>query len=63
MDIRLIIVRGDKGNEDFEQVVFTEEFETKAQDFCPPNTSVAFDKVIDADLPTEFPTEFELRRV
>lgn len=40
-----------------EEVCFTEEINTPAEDFCSSELKVVFDKVIEADLPIEFPME------
>ena len=40
---RLFCFRGNKGNEHFEQVIFTEDFEIAAERHCPLNCHVAFD--------------------
>jgi hypothetical protein len=55
---RLIIMRNTCGQE---EVIFTEDYDICAEDFCNPNFRVVFDNTINMDMPTEFPTERNLR--
>ena len=60
MRIRLIIQSNDNGNREF--VTFTEEFDTPVDDFKFPDCSIDFDKVIEAEIPSVFPTGYNLQR-
>ena len=57
---RLIIVSDESGRR--EEVVFTTDDETPAEDWCAVGQTVSFDEVIDADLPGIFPEDVSLRR-
>ena len=56
MKIRLIIA-SDYGNGENETILFTEDFEEEVASFLLPGQSVDYDVVIEADLPSGFPTE------
>lgn len=58
--IRLIIVSNNSGSK--EDVIFTEDYDTPATDYCTVDQEVTFDDKIEADLPTTFPLEYTLHR-
>lgn len=58
--IRLIIQS--TGNGEHETVQFTEDFETPVKDFIIRGCTIDYDKIIDADLPSEFPLNYLLKR-
>jgi len=58
MEIRLITMYNADTNA--EEVIFTEDLDTPASDYCKTDFTVTFDQVISADLPTEFPLEYTL---
>ena len=55
--IRLIIMSNESGSE---TVLFTEQFETPAEDHCSQDQTVDFDQKIEVELPSNFPMGFEL---
>ena len=57
--IRLIIASSENGEQ--ECVIFTEDFETPAEDFFL-NLAVSFDETMEILLPDIFPTEYILTR-
>lgn len=45
-----------------EEVIFTEDFDVDAKDFCNPGFQVDYDEVIQNTLPGIFPINYNLRR-
>lgn len=60
MYVRLIHAVDDNGNE---YVYFTEDFDSKPEDFLRPGYKAYFDKKIHADLPDCFPLDCELQKI
>ena len=58
--IRLIISSNENGNE--EEVYFTSDFDSPADDFCRPGLQVTCDEEIEDNLPAIFPREYTLVR-
>ena len=58
--MRLIIVSTENGER--EDVIFTEDNETPAADYCDPGQTVSYDEEINCELPSIFPLEYTLRR-
>lgn len=56
--IRVIVVSDEKGIR--EDIVFTDDFDVSAEDYCCYDQTVQIDKLIDDNLPMGFPTEFTL---
>lgn len=56
--IRVVVVSNENGTN--EDVIFTEEFDVPATDFCARDQTVDIDKLIDNNLPSGFPTDFTL---
>jgi len=62
-EYRLIIISNEDGSD--ERVIFTDDddYDTPADDFCVAGVhTVDFDKIIEAELPSMFPINSELRR-
>lgn len=55
--VRLILASPHDGSLNEEEMIWTADFETIAGDFVKPSLKVYFDKVIEADLPHNFPFE------
>ena len=55
--IRLILASPHDGSLNEEEMIWTADFETPAADFVNSSMKVYFDKVIEADLPHNFPFE------
>lgn len=60
MEIRLIIMSDDRL--DNESVIFTDDLSAKAEEWCVPGQIVRYDRIIESDLPGEFPINSLLRR-
>lgn len=60
MRIRLIIVSTENGER--EHVIFTDDRDAPATDWCESGQSVDFDSVIEAELPDAFPLDSALLR-
>ena len=56
--IRLIIMSNESGSN--ETVLFTEDFETPAANYCSQDQIVNFDQGVEVELPSNFPMGFEL---
>ena len=61
-EYRLIHLVSKSKQEDKEQVLFTDDFDSPATDWCTFDIKVVEDTIIDADLPTGFPINWILSR-
>jgi len=59
MKVRIIIASNENGSH--EEVHFTEDFETPAEDFFF-NLEVSQDKICECELPSTFPLGYNLKR-
>ena len=62
MKVRLIIQRSIEDGLS-EYVHFTEDFDTDVKEFLYPDHVADFDQIINADLPADFPLNFDLKRM
>ena len=58
--IRLIIMSTANGEE--ESVIFTEDFDTEADDYCARGQTVDLDEQVLVELPDGFPLDYTLDR-
>jgi hypothetical protein len=58
MKVRVIGTINDDVN--YEDVIFTQEFDTPVSDFQLKNTTVLYDEIVDINLPDMFPMESTL---
>jgi hypothetical protein len=57
------VIQMDNESGSYETVVFTEDIEKDASDFCSPGQTVISDSKIDEEMPSGFPMDYVLRRV
>ena len=63
MGERVRVIVTSNGSGEREEVVFTQDFEAKAEDWCGFEMSVDIDQVFETDnWPTAFPMEHTLRK-
>lgn len=60
MKYRIITQTSEK--EDFEAVIFTEDFDTPLEDFKFLQSDEIKETIVECDLPSGFPTEYQLIR-
>lgn len=58
--VRIIICSTEDGSK--EDVIFTQEFDTPASDYCRPGLTIDCDEVKELDLPSAFPLEHTLTK-
>ena len=58
--VRVLVASNESGSK--EQVLFTEDFETPAEDFFTSDVSISSDDIIECRWPRAFPMDFILER-